>query len=128
MPGKSRGWRSLAGYNPWGCRVGHNGATSLSLFILSGYISWSGIAGSYGSSISRFLGTSVLFSIVTGSVYILPTVHKTSLFSISFSSFYLLSFLIIAILKAMKCYLIVVFICIYLTFKDVEHLMCLLAM
>ena len=77
---------------------------------------------------SIFLGTSVLFSIVTGSVYILPTVHKTSFFSISFSSFYLLSFLIIAILKAMKCYLIVVFICIYLTFKDVEHLMCLLAM
>ena len=23
LPGKSRGQRSLAGYSPWGCRVGH---------------------------------------------------------------------------------------------------------
>ena len=32
-PGKSHGWRSLVGYSPWGSlRVGHNWATSLSLF------------------------------------------------------------------------------------------------
>ena len=29
-PGKSHGWRSLVGYSPWGCRVGHDWATSLS--------------------------------------------------------------------------------------------------
>ena len=23
-PGKSHGWRSLVGYSPWGCRVGHD--------------------------------------------------------------------------------------------------------
>ena len=27
LPGKSRGQRSWAGYNPWGCRVGHDWAT-----------------------------------------------------------------------------------------------------
>ena len=31
LPGKSHGWRSLIGYSPWGRRVGHNWATSLSL-------------------------------------------------------------------------------------------------
>ena len=24
LPGESHGQRSLAGYSPWGCRVGHN--------------------------------------------------------------------------------------------------------
>ena len=24
LPGKSHGWRSLVGYSPWGCRVGHD--------------------------------------------------------------------------------------------------------
>ena len=27
LPGKSYGWRSRAGYSPWGCRVGYNLAT-----------------------------------------------------------------------------------------------------
>ena len=31
LPGKFHGWRSLVGYSPWGCRVGHDWATSLSL-------------------------------------------------------------------------------------------------
>ena len=31
LPGKSHGWRSLLGYSPWGHRVGHDWATSLSL-------------------------------------------------------------------------------------------------
>ena len=34
LPGKSQGWRSLVGYSPWGRWVGHNWATSLSLFTL----------------------------------------------------------------------------------------------
>ena len=32
LPGKSHGWRSLVGCSPWGLRVRHNWATSLSLF------------------------------------------------------------------------------------------------
>ena len=32
LPGKSHGWRSLVGCSPWGLRVGHDWATSLSLF------------------------------------------------------------------------------------------------
>ena len=31
LPGKSDGQRSLVGYSPWGCWVGHNWATLLSL-------------------------------------------------------------------------------------------------
>ena len=31
LPGKSHGQRSLTGYSPWGCIVGHDWATSLSL-------------------------------------------------------------------------------------------------
>ena len=27
LPGESHGWRSLVGYRPWSCRVGHNWAT-----------------------------------------------------------------------------------------------------
>jgi len=34
LPGKSHGCRSLVGCSPWGCRVGHDWATSLSLFTL----------------------------------------------------------------------------------------------
>ena len=32
LPGKSHGLRSLVGYSPWGLRVRHDWATSLSLF------------------------------------------------------------------------------------------------
>ena len=32
LPGKSHGWRSLVGCSPWGREVGHDWATSLSLF------------------------------------------------------------------------------------------------
>ena len=28
LPGKFHGWRSLAGYSPWGCRVGHDCVTN----------------------------------------------------------------------------------------------------
>ena len=32
LPGKSHGWRGVVGYSPWGCRVGHDWMTWLSLF------------------------------------------------------------------------------------------------
>ena len=41
LPGKSHGQRSLVGYSPWGCRVGHNWATNtftFHLWILGGHI------------------------------------------------------------------------------------------
>ena len=34
LPGKSHGWRSLVGYSPWGHKVGHNWATSLTYFYI----------------------------------------------------------------------------------------------
>ena len=37
LPEKSHGWRSLVGCSPWGRRVGHNWATSLSHFT---FIHW----------------------------------------------------------------------------------------
>ena len=33
LPGKFHGWRSPVGSSPWDCRVRHNWATSLSLFL-----------------------------------------------------------------------------------------------
>ena len=37
LPGESHGGRSLVGYSPWGRRVGHDWATSLSLSVLFEY-------------------------------------------------------------------------------------------
>ena len=31
LPGESHGQRNLAGYSPWGCRVGHNWATNMTI-------------------------------------------------------------------------------------------------
>ena len=39
LPGKSHGRRSLVGYSPWGHEVGHDWATSLSLFT---FMNWRG--------------------------------------------------------------------------------------
>ena len=47
----------------------------------SGYIPSIEIAGSYGNSIFSFLGNIILFSIVAGPTYVLPTVYEGSLFS-----------------------------------------------
>ena len=43
LPGKSHGRWNLVGYSPWGRRVGHNWATSLSLFIVWKVVLWSGL-------------------------------------------------------------------------------------
>ena len=98
-------------------------------FSSSGYMSRSGIAGSYDNAIFSFLRMlhTVLHSDCTNlfssnSVEGFPFLHTLS------SIYYFIDILMMTILTSMRSYLIVVFICISLIIIDVEHFfMCLLA-
>ena len=74
----------------------------IGVFIFSGCIFRSGIAGSYDSSIFRFWGTSILFSKVAVQQFAFPTVYEGFLFSTSIPAFVIYGLLIIAILTSVR--------------------------
>ena len=99
---------------------------SLSSLVFSVCMPSSGVAGSYGSSISRFLRN--LHSVLHSGCTSLHIHQRGFPFLCTLSSIYCLYTLIAAIRTSVRQYLIMALICISLIMSDFEHLfMCLLA-
>ena len=98
--------------------VVNNAAFSTDVFVFKIHTQ-DGSAGSYGSSIFSYFFGKALYCFPQWLHYYIPT---RATFSPHPCQYLLFVFFLIAILTGVRCYLIVVFICISLMIRDVKHL------